>query len=100
MSGTVTSVKFESNNDNNYLTYVDPSGILRIEYDRDVSETASEIQRYIDYSLNDLNIVSAEKLSDNRTFEYIFDVSGEVYGGRSEWQSIFTTRYIKIKIEY
>jgi len=90
----ILNFSFESNNDNNYLTYVDPSGILKITYDRDVYETAVEIQGYLDYSLNDLNIVSTEKI-DGRTFEYIFDVIGEVNDPSNNiWISTLTNRNI------
>ena len=91
----ILSITFESSNEYNYLTYVDPSGILRITYDRDIYETKEEIKGYLDYSLNDFNIVSEEKLSD-RTFEFIFDVSGEIYGeiDNSDPGNKFTTKFI------
>jgi hypothetical protein len=95
MTSNVSSFTFESNNENNYLTYVDPSGVLTITFDSIIDKTAIEIQGYLDYSSNDLNIVSAEKLSDNRTFEYIFYVSGEVNDpSNNPWVSTLTTRDI------
>ena len=40
MTSNVSSFTFESNNENNYLTYVDPSGVLTITFDSTIDETA------------------------------------------------------------
>ena len=96
----VSNITFESNNEYNYLTYIDRNGTLTITYDRQVLENENVIKSYLDYSFNDFNINSANKLSD-RTFKFEFDVSGMVSVKDNNHTANFTTdfaeRTIKIK---
>jgi len=68
----LSNITFKSNNVFNYLTDVDPSGILTIKFNTKVLETEFEIKSYLDYS-DEFVIDSSEKINDY-TFHYIFRV--------------------------